>query len=259
MPNEEFEARLHRTWLSLLTEGNYLAIAALVVDGELKTLEDNYGGHIGFNVGLTTIAYPIVSNDTNIKRIIKETLQAIANGRFSDQNGNLIKPDDIAVEYQVKLLEVEENWQEKVKELIVNAKNSNQGVVTEKVFAREKKSVLLYNEMKFGSQAEIRLAQELEARRVLFFPLPLAVRQDINVFWQDHKEPDFLICNDGVWGILEVSHHSTERYEKDVEKDAWFKQSGILCIEHRTADQCRRQPSEVVDGFLAILAKHKRQ
>jgi hypothetical protein len=259
MINQGLTARLQRTWLSLLIEGNYAEVAALVVDSELTVQEDRYGGHTSFSIGLTSVAYPMVINDANIKKIILETLQAVATGRFYDQNGVLREPSEITVEYQIKLLDVEENWQEKVKEMIVNTKNSNQGVVTEKVFTREKKSVYLYNEMKFGSQAEIRIAQELEARKVLFFPLPLAIRQDTNVFWQDHKEPDFLICNDGVWGILEVSHHSSERYEKDVEKDAWFKQSGILCIEHRTADQCRRQPSEVVDGFLTILAKHKRQ
>ena len=154
------------------------------------------------------------------------------------------------IEFRIKLLDVEENWQQKVKELIVNAKDSNQAIVTEKVFARDNnKNVLLYNEMKFGSQAEIRIAQEFERRQVLFFPLPLAVRRNTGQFYLDHREPDFLICNDGVWGILEVSHHLSERYEKDVEKDAWFKQSGILCIEHRTADRCRNQPSEVVTSF----------
>lgn len=257
MINQGLTARLQRTWLSLLIEGNYAEVAALVVDSELTAQEDRYGGHTSFSIGLTSVAYPMVINDANIKKIILETLQAVATGHFYDQNGVITEPSEITVEYQIKLLDVEENWQEKVKEMIVNAKNSNQGVVTEKVFAREKKSVYLYNEMKFGSQAEVRIAQELEARKVLFFPLPLAVRQDTKIFWQDHKEPDFLICNDGKWGVLEVSTHSPDRYEKDAEKTFWFKKSGILCVEHHTSQRCYKEPDKVVDEFLSILAKHK--
>ena len=68
---------------------------------------------------------------------------------------------------------------------------------------------------------------------------------------------DFLICNDGVWGILEVARH-TDRYEKDAQKGAWFKKSGILCVEHYTAERCYSVSSEVVKEFLEILAKHKR-
>jgi hypothetical protein len=110
---------------------------------------------------------------------------------------------------------------------------------------------------KFASKAEISIAQELEERRILFFPLPLAVRSDTGALYQDHREPDFLICHEGVWGILEVAYHPN-RYERDAEKGTWFKKSGILCIEHYTAERCYTNPSEVVDQFLEILAKHKR-
>jgi len=141
--------------------------------------------------------------------------------------------------------------------LIVNAKDSNQAIVTEKVFSREKKQVYLYNEMKFASQAEIRIAQEFERRKILFFPLPLAVRNDTGNLFEDHREVDFLVCHDGIWGILEVSYHP-DRFEKDAEKDSWFKDSGILCIQHSTAERCYNQPSAVVNEFLKILAKYKR-
>ena len=150
--------------------------------------------------------------------------------------------------------------------------------------------------MRFASRSEIRIAQELEERRVLFFPLPLAVRTDTGALYEDHREPDFLVCQDGVWGILEVAYHP-DRYEKDSEKDIWFKKSGILYTQHYkqrldnlrrkdalrgaatteisvrlgsysashfegsayTAERCYNHPSEVVDEFLQLLAKHKRQ
>jgi len=111
--------------------------------------------------------------------------------------------------------------------------------------------------MKFASQSEIRIAQELERRKILFFPLPLAVRADTGTY-QDRREPDFLICDDGAWGILEVAYH-LDRYEEDKEKDAWFKQAGILCVEHYTAERCYKESGKVVDEFLGILVRFKRR
>lgn len=114
---------------------------------------------------------------------------------------------------------------------------------------------LQWNEV--SSQSEIRIAQQLEVKKVLFFPLPLAVRNDSGNDFRDHREVDFLICDEGLWGILEVSYHP-DRFEKDSEKDTWFKKSGILCIQHYTAERCFNNPGDVVDEFLEILKKYKR-
>jgi len=111
--------------------------------------------------------------------------------------------------------------------------------------------------MKFASQSEIRIAQELERHKVLFFPLPLAVRADSGNLFEDHREVDFIVCQDGIWGILEVAYHP-DRYEQDKQKDLWFKRSGILCIEHYTAERCYNESGAVVSEFLGILAKYKR-
>lgn len=175
--------------------------------------------------------------------------------RVFDSNG--CEVSDYPIFLRMKLIEVENNWKNIVRELITNAKYPNQAVVTEMVYLRKGKNSLIYNEMKFASQAEIRIAEELENRKILFFPLPLAVRNDTGIRYQDHREVDFLICQDGAWGILEISYHEN-RYEKDPEKDAWFKKSGILCIEHRTTERCYNQTKEVVKEFLSILARHKR-
>lgn len=254
MADEEFEARLHRTWLALLINGNYKEVAALVVDARLTLLQGTYEIR-SISVDLPPSAHVHISRDESLKSVIERTLRHLCTGHLLDQNGNRFEEFDI--EYRIKLLEPEPNWRDVVKELIINAEHPNQGTITEKVFSREGKPILTYNEMKFGSRSEIRIAQELERRKVLFFPLPLAVRADTGTMYKDHREVDFLICLDGAWGILEVAHH-VDRYEKDSEKDAWFKTSGILHVQHYTAERCYNESSQVVDEFLNILAKYKR-
>lgn len=223
---DKLEKQLQRTWLQLLLDNKYTEIAALVMDADLKVIYGNWGAE-GMFIDLPTSAYSIATNEQKIQQIIYESLNSLCKGYLFDQNGNFI--EELRIEIRIKLLELEENWKEVVRDLIVNSKNANQGTVTEKLFARGNKEVFLYNEMKFGSHSEIRIAQEFEKRKVLFFPLPLAVRNETGKMFLDHREVDFLVCVDGVWGILEVSYHP-DRFEKDAEKDSWFKKSGILCV-----------------------------
>ena len=77
--------------------------------------------------------------------------------------------------------------------------------------------------------------------------IAVAVRAETGKRWQDHREVDFLICHNGAWGILEVAYHP-DRYEKDSEKDHWFKKSGILCIQHYTAERCCKEAGKVIAG-----------
>lgn len=253
---DELEARLHRTWLALLLAGDYREVAALIVESDLKLSEGNHQVN-GLIIDVPPSAYAFISNDSNIRQLVETTLRLIVKGHLDDQNGNSLDTETIDITFRVKLLDVEENWQQKIKEQILNAKEANQGIITEKVFARKNNSVIEYNEMKFGSQSEVRIAQEFERRKVLFFPLPLAVRNDTGINYKDHKEVDFLVCHDGTWGILEVSYHRN-RYEEDSEKSAWFKRSGILCVEPHTAEKCYNESAKTVDNFLNILSKHKR-
>lgn len=252
----EIEAKLHRTWVHLLVDHGYNDIAAIAVDSEIEVLHNDYAPY-GFAISIPTSWFGRVKNSDLTKKVMERALRSVANGYIFYDNDNDVDVESMSIMYRVKLIEVEEGWQNIVKSLIANSKDTNQGIVTEKVFSRDKKQPYIYNEMKFASQSEIQIAQELEASKVLFFPLPLAVRAVTGSFYEDHREVDFLVCDNGVWGIIEVSYHP-DRYEKDSEKDAWFKKSGILCIQHYTAERCYQKPAEVVAEFLHILAKHKR-
>jgi len=240
--------------MAYLLDHKYREIAALMVDAEMSIVSDGDGFEsVIFEVPVSSLT--IIISDESIKEDINKTLSFICRGYITDEHNHAI--DRLYIQYRARLLNVEKDWRDIIRTLIVNAKNPNQGIVTEKAFAKRQEQVLIYNEMKFATHAEIRIAQELEKRKVLFFPLPLAVRNDTGNRYNDHREPDFLICHLGVWGILEISHHEG-RLEKDVEKSSWFKKSGILCVEHRSTEQCSQQPSQVVDEFLSILAQYKR-
>ena len=250
---EDSIERLHRTWLQLLVDNGRHEVAALLVDAELSQESQNFEPLVA--IYLPSSAFLIVQADSSIQQTIQRSLNLVAKGYITDQNGGEL--DEVPVTYRVLLLDIEEDWRAIVRNLIVNANDPNQGVITEKVFKRDQKQPLVYNEMKFGSQAEIRIAQELEQRAVLFFPLPLAVRSETGTLYKDHREVDFLICDEGVWGILEVAYHPN-RFEQDSEKDMWFKRSGVLYVEHYTAERCYKQSEKVVAEFLEVLAKHKR-
>jgi hypothetical protein len=253
--NQEFAAKLHRTWVQLLVESGHRELAAAVLDAELEVTRRSFGDDTIVCVDIPSSSYVFIVNDPTFERALKESLTLVTKGRFTDQNGNEIEDPEIS--FRIKLMEVEDDWKVVVRNLIVNFKDANQGRVSELMASKKGQNIFLYNEMKFASKSEIRIAQEFENRKVLFFPLALAVRADTGVHYKDHREADFLACDDGVWGILEVSFHP-DRFETDAEKDAWFKKSGILCVQHYTAERCFKEPSEVVNQFLEILAKHKR-
>jgi hypothetical protein len=254
MSDSELLEKLHRIWVQVLINNYWNDYAAIIVDAELSFRKewnqyDECPYQTGIIVDLPLNAYLIVVKDEEMQEVLKQHFWIIANGHTDKSYLDIV--------YRVKLLEIEENWQKTIKFLIAKSKDLNQGLVTEKAFARKGKEPIVYREMKFASQSEIRITQELEAKGVLFFPLPLAVRHETGNIYQDHREVDFLICLDGTFGILEVSFHP-DRYEKDKEKDAWFKKSGILCIEPYPAEKCYDQPRVVVEEFLSFLSKYKR-
>jgi hypothetical protein len=241
---------LHRTWIHFMIEANFREAAAVGIDGEIVRFYeyDDYNCTESFAIDLPPSAYNFTLLSESLGQTMEQCLREILRGR---------EKDGLEIIIRVKQLEVEEGWKEVARNLIADAKNPNQGSITEKMFAKRSAQPYEYNGAKYASQSEIRIAQELEQRKVLFFPLPLAIRHETGRQYLDQREVDFLICQDGQWGILEVSYHP-DRYEKDAEKDLWFKKSGILCVQHFTAERCFNTPSKVVEEFLGLLAKHKR-
>jgi hypothetical protein len=244
-----------RTLVQLLVETGNRELAAVMVDGSVDYIREDQGYVSGLIIDVPTQAYDLVSGNPGMKQALIKAGKTVANGRMYDGNGGLL--DDPEVKLRVMLMPVEDHWKEVVRDLIVNYKGTNQGTISKLMAERDRRKLIAYNEANYASQSEIRIAQEFEQREVLFFPLAMAIRADTGENWRDHREPDFLVCSEGTWGILEVSYHP-DRFEKDAEKDVWWKKSGILCVQHYTAERCFRESARVVDEFLTILAKHKR-
>jgi hypothetical protein len=98
--------------------------------------------------------------------------------------------------------------------------------------------VYVWKGLRFRSQREVRIAEELDRRRVLFFP---NCKARLGLKERQNREPDFFICYEGKWGILEVDggpHHPPTRTVGDHERDRLFHSYGILLVEHFDAGEC---------------------
>jgi hypothetical protein len=143
---------------------------------------------------------------------------------------------------------VTEHWREELLALLRGDTITNQGLP-----GGSQRAILSWNGLRFRSQTEIRIAQELDRRKVLFLPNCLA---RLGLRERQNREADFLICAEGKWGILEVDGdlaHPPTRTAEDHERDRLFQTHGILLAQHFAASECWENADGVVTKFLALL------
>lgn len=236
----------------MLIHGGQADLASMLIDAKIAEDHDAYGNTL-LMVSIPAEFYGAVMEQ---QKRLEKVVQAVSYGHFFDDDG---RPIGAGAVLRLLLVEVEEDWVEVVKAQIAQAKATNQGLVTTAAFGRRGQDPVMYGELRFGSQTEVRIAQEFEARKVLFFPLAVAVKAETGVNYKDHREVDFLVIQDGVVGILEVAGpNHNGRQVADIEKDAWFQSAGIICLKAYPSEMCWHRPGEVVDAFLKYLALHKR-
>jgi hypothetical protein len=117
-------------------------------------------------------------------------------------------------------------------------------------------AALEHDGLRFRSRAEIHIYNALKCRHVLFFPNAAAVLG--GKAEDDKKEPDFLICLGGKWGLLEVmgeAFHPSATAIKDHDRARLFKDYGLVVVEFYDATRCYSQPEVVVDDFLQRLQR----
>lgn len=123
-------------------------------------------------------------------------------------------------------------------------------------------STIPHDGLHFRSKTETRIYDTLQKRPVLFFPNATAVLgskpSDPKFPNKNKREPDFLICQDGKWGILEVmgeSFHSAATAMRDHDRARLFDDYGVRCIHFYEASRCYSDPEAVVSDFLSRLAR----
>lgn len=108
--------------------------------------------------------------------------------------------------------------------------------------------------LKFRSHSEVRVYEALKKRKVLFFANATALLGSKST----KREPDFLICQEGKWGILEVMgehYHPGATAMRDHDRARLFKDYGLYFIEFYDASKCYNTPEAVVTDFLTRLSK----
>jgi hypothetical protein len=124
--------------------------------------------------------------------------------------------------------------------------------VTEEVVQVEKYRT--WESLCFRSESEIRIARVLDTMHgVLFFPNAKARLGHPQ--GRENREPDFLVCYKGKWGILEVDGSGYHQAANDHARDRLFKLHGISVIEHFDATECYANPERVVKQFLYLLSQ----
>jgi len=104
-----------------------------------------------------------------------------------------------------------------------------------------------WNGLRFRSHSEQAIAAAFAKAKVLFFPLAAAVSE------LKKYEPDFVVCLNGKWGILEVHGEPFHASAKDSERRRWFLTRGIKVVEFYDSNRCYKEPDKVVAEFLSIL------
>jgi very-short-patch-repair endonuclease len=120
----------------------------------------------------------------------------------------------------------------------------------------EQAKVRTWNNLRFRSMSEVRLAIALDRAGVLF--LPNCRGRLTTPMGRENREADFLVCREGKWGILEVDgepFHPPSRTVQDHERDRLFKSHGIRVVEHFDASECFENAAKVVEKFLEILKR----
>jgi hypothetical protein len=115
--------------------------------------------------------------------------------------------------------------------------------------------LLQWQGLSFRSKTEVRIAEALDDRRVLFLA---NCRARLGLDTRVNREADFLVCWEGRWGILEVdgeAWHPATRTTDDHTRDRLFKAYGIRVIEHFDAAECWENADGVVEQFLRLLAQ----
>ncbi|MBV6466543.1 MAG: hypothetical protein PGMFKBFP_01859 [Anaerolineales bacterium] len=117
---------------------------------------------------------------------------------------------------------------------------------------------IIWNNLRFRSKTEVKIAEALEKEKVLFFP---NCKARLGFTERQNLEPDFLVCYKGKLGILEIDgspYHPASRSAHEHKRDRLFLAHGISLVQRFDANECYENPENVVKQFLYLLTQNAR-
>jgi hypothetical protein len=158
---------------------------------------------------------------------------------------------DTVIRVRKALVDLNQDWRSKILEAHDSKIIHNQNPYETKP--------IFYGKARFSSEGEKRIAIALDKRGVMYFPTSLVRVGPPGGEWdRKNRIPDFLICHNNKWGILEVDGKSTHegRRTEDNERSRQIEShGGIAWVTGYDYVQCMRDPDGVVKEFLEILGK----
>jgi hypothetical protein len=187
------------------------------------------------------VAYEILKSDKHsVTRAVKKALEAVL------PTGTYLKH----LTAKMEPVEVDPDWRSELLE-IARGRGVNNQIASLPADSR----IRTWNNLRFRSESEIRIAKALDAAGVMF--LPNCRARVTSAAGRRNREADFLVCQRGKWGVLEVDgepFHPPSRTVEDHERDRLFRGHGVRVVEHFDANRCFENPEAVVREFLEILS-----
>ncbi len=238
-----FEERIHASTVQFLIQENEreAAVALLSCTFELSVWDDN-ADYTRYNILLRgpRQIYEVFSDDSH------PTTRAVVAAL------NAVMPWDCSVNrvlVRSTLVDAVPGWKAEMLDIALGKVVHNQGLTI------NNQATMIWQNLRFRSESEKRITQALDRAGVLFIPNCLA--RLTTPEGRKNKEPDFVVCYQGRWGILEVDgepFHPPARTVEDHKRDRDFRKYGIQ-VEHFDASECYQQSDRVVKDFLDTLMK----
>ncbi|HVB22314.1 MAG TPA: hypothetical protein VNG51_10245 [Ktedonobacteraceae bacterium] len=242
-PEVSFDEKIHASAVQFLIQENdrEAAMALLSCTFELSIWNDDQS-HTDYNVLLRgpRQIYEVLNDDNH--RVTLAVAAAL----------DAVMPWDCAVHriyIRSNLVDAALGWKAEMLDIALGKVVHNQGITI------KNQATMIWQNLRFRSESEKRIAQALDRAGVLFLPNCLA--RITTPEGRNTKEPDFVVCHQGRWGILEVDgepFHPPTRTVEDHKRDRDFRKYGIQ-VEHFDASECYQQPDRVVKDFLDTLMK----
>ena len=247
------------------TEHQLTSSALVPIGGELPYYQELQTGKL-----LNFLTAPFRSSD---RQVLREKLKRWLYARTRPGFYVEIKPD-LHLAYADQRnghgsqhwwrLFFDEKWKAKVEEIVNSTALtvSSVGASAQEEVSSTNASPLEWGGMSFRSKTEIKIAEELYKRNVLFFANARgqvgregSPASDKSGWLTGRIEVDFLVFHQGKCKILEVDgQHHQEGLQtfRDYVRDRVLLREGIPTVRF-TANECFNQPADVVTEFLNIF------